>query len=201
MDPSCRSEVQRLHYRVRPISPDDASALNDFHERCSERTHRLRFFSSQAHLPPAMLSLFTNVDHDEREALLAMLGDQIIAVGRYDLVTEGQGDTDAHTSTSTNTDTDTNTGAQTDTKTDTNTDARWAEVAFVVADEFQGNGIASDLLGRLADLARSRSITRFVAETLAENRAMQAVFRKSPYNAVFKRVAGDPSVIQVTMTL
>ena len=162
---------RRLEYTVRPIGPDDASALNDFHERCSERTHRLRFFSSQAHLPPAMLSFFTNVDHDEREALLAVLDNQIIAVGRYDLISE-----DA-------------------------TDERSAEVAFVVADEFQGNGIAFDLLGRLADLARSRSISRFVAETLAENMAMQTVFRKSPYNAVFKRVAGDPTVIRVTMTI
>lgn len=171
MDPNCRPARRILDYTVRPISPDDASELNDFHERCSERTHRLRFFSSQAHLPPAMLSLFTNVDHNEREALVAMLDTQIIAVGRYDLVTE-----------------------------DT-TDERSAEVAFVVADEFQGNGIASDLLGRLADLAQSRSISRFVAETLAENMAMLSVFRKSPYNAVFKRVVGDASVIRVTMTL
>lgn len=171
MDPNCRPARRRLDYTVRPISPGDASALNDFHERCSERTHRLRFFSSQAHLPPAMLRFFTNVDHNEREALVAVLDTQIIAVGRYDLVTENV------------------------------TDEGSAEVAFVVADEFQGNGIASDLLGRLADLARSRSIARFVAETLAENTAMQTVFRKSPYNAVFKRVVGDPSVIRVTMTL
>ncbi len=171
MDRVAEPSRRRLDYTVRPISPDDASALNDFHERCSERTHRLRFFSSQAHLPPAMLSFFTNVDHDEREALVAVLDDRIIAVGRYDLVAENA------------------------------TEQRAAEVAFVVADEFQGNGIASDLLGRLADLARSRSISCFVAETLAENMAMQAVFRNSPYNAVFKRVVGDPSVIRVTMTL
>ncbi len=170
---------RRLDYTVRPITPDDASALNDFHERCSERTHRLRFFSSQVHLPPAMLSLFTNVDHNEREALVAVLDDKIIAVGRYDLVTEDHADE----------------------PTDEPTDDPTAEVAFVVADEFQGNGIASDLLARLADLARSRSISRFVAETLAENMAMQAVFRKSPYDAMFKRVVGDPSVIRVTMTL
>ena len=171
MDPNCRPARRLLDYTVRPISPDDASALNDFHERCSERTHRLRFFSSQAHLPPAMLSFFTNVDHNEREALVAVLDARIIAVGRYDRVTEDL------------------------------TEESTAEVAFVVADEFQGNGIASDLLGRLADLARSRSISRFVAETLAENMAMQTVFRKSPYKAFFKRVVGDPSVIRVTMTL
>ncbi len=171
MDRAADPTPLRLAYTVRPISPDDASALNDFHERCSERTHRLRFFSSQAHLPPAMLSFFTNVDHKEREALVAVLDGQIIAVGRYDLVTE-----DA-------------------------TEEPTAEVAFVVADEFQGKGIASDLIERLADAARSRSIRRFVAETLSENTAMQAVFRKSPYNAVFKRVVGDPSVIRVTMTL
>lgn len=183
MDQISRPARRRLDYIVRPISPDDASALNDFHERCSERTHRLRFFSSQAHLPPAMLSFFTNVDHHQREALVAVLDAQIIAVGRYDLVIEEHPDEPSAMPTA---------GP---------TNELAAEVAFVVADEFQGNGIASDLLGRLADLARGRSISHFVAETLAENTAMQTVFRKSPYNAVFKRVVADPSVIRVAMTL
>jgi GNAT superfamily N-acetyltransferase len=54
-----------------------------------------------------------------------------------------------------------------------------AEVAFVVTDGWQGHGLGTTLLGRLADLARSRGIDRFTAETLATNRKMLEVFRHS----------------------
>jgi len=57
-----------------------------------------------------------------------------------------------------------------------------AEVAFVVADAYQGHGIGSLLLQRLADAARSRGITLFFAETLPDNRPMQAVFRESGFD-------------------
>ena len=51
-----------------------------------------------------------------------------------------------------------------------------AEVAFVVADAYQHHGIGTVLLERLADAARKRGITTFVAQTLAENNEMLGVF-------------------------
>jgi RimJ/RimL family protein N-acetyltransferase len=51
-----------------------------------------------------------------------------------------------------------------------------AEVAFVVADEWQGRGLGSALFARLADLARSVGVCRFVADTLRHNRRMLKVF-------------------------
>ncbi len=51
-----------------------------------------------------------------------------------------------------------------------------AEVAFVVADDYQHHGIGSLLLDELVMAARERGITTFVAETLAENCAMLGVF-------------------------
>jgi acetyl coenzyme A synthetase (ADP forming)-like protein len=56
-----------------------------------------------------------------------------------------------------------------------------AEVAFVVSDEHQGRGIGTALLEHLAAAARERGITRFVAETLAENRHMLDVFRAAGF--------------------
>ena len=44
-----------------------------------------------------------------------------------------------------------------------------AEVAFAVADEFQGRGIATRLLERLAPLAASVGIDEFVAEVMPDN--------------------------------
>jgi GNAT superfamily N-acetyltransferase len=51
-----------------------------------------------------------------------------------------------------------------------------AEAAFVVADEHQGRGLGTLLLEELAELARERGVTRFVADTLLGNRAMLRVF-------------------------
>jgi acyl-CoA synthetase (NDP forming)/GNAT superfamily N-acetyltransferase len=56
-----------------------------------------------------------------------------------------------------------------------------AEVAFVVADAFQGRGIGSILLEHLAELARSAGIGRFVAEVLPANSGMLRVFADAGY--------------------
>jgi RimJ/RimL family protein N-acetyltransferase len=60
-------------------------------------------------------------------------------------------------------------------------DPKVAEVAFVVADAYQHHGLATMLLRRLADAARPVGITRFVAEVLAENRAMLSVFHSAGF--------------------
>jgi acetyl coenzyme A synthetase (ADP forming)-like protein len=69
---------------VRPITPEDAPALREFHDGLSAETVRLRFFTPHPHLTEAELTRFTVVDHDDREALVAVLNGHIIAVGRYD---------------------------------------------------------------------------------------------------------------------
>ncbi len=56
-----------------------------------------------------------------------------------------------------------------------------AEVAFVVSDDFQGRGIGSLLLEYLAELGRAAGITRFRAETMAENLRMLDVFRHAGF--------------------
>ncbi|WP_067903174.1 GNAT family N-acetyltransferase [Nocardia vaccinii] len=51
-------------------------------------------------------------------------------------------------------------------------DARYAEVAMIVAHEDQHAGIGTALLGRLAQEARRHGIERFVAEVLSTNSKM-----------------------------
>jgi RimJ/RimL family protein N-acetyltransferase/nucleotide-binding universal stress UspA family protein len=51
-----------------------------------------------------------------------------------------------------------------------------AEPAIVVADDWQGRGVASRLLDVLADRAREERITSFVAPVLSENRAAIRLF-------------------------
>ena len=56
-----------------------------------------------------------------------------------------------------------------------------AEVAFAVADEMQGRGLATVLLAHLAQVASARGIGEFVAVVLPENRRMISVFRESGF--------------------
>ena len=56
-----------------------------------------------------------------------------------------------------------------------------AEVAFAVADEMQGRGLATVLLAHLAQVASARGITTFTATVLPENRRMISVFRESGF--------------------
>ena len=75
---------------LRPIRPDDAEAIVAFHAGLSQRTRYLRYFSAYPRIPERDLERFVNVDHHDRVALIALLGRQIVAVGRY----EREGGTD-----------------------------------------------------------------------------------------------------------
>jgi acetate---CoA ligase (ADP-forming) len=55
-------------------------------------------------------------------------------------------------------------------------DPHTAEAAFAVADDFQEKGIGTRLLEQLALRASAHGIEAFIAEVLAENRAMLSVF-------------------------
>ncbi len=59
---------------------------------------------------------------------------------------------------------------------------RTAEVAFLVDDAYQGRGISTLLLERLAGLAAAQGYVAFQAEVLFENQAMMGVFRSSGFD-------------------
>ncbi|MGD0312578.1 MAG: GNAT family N-acetyltransferase [Acidimicrobiales bacterium] len=69
-----------------------------------------------------------------------------------------------------------------------------AEVAFVVADEFQHQGIGTILLERLAGAAWQNGIEAFSAQTLSENRDMLEVFMKSGFHVTTGTEYGTVSV-------
>ena len=69
---------------LRPIRPDDADRLREFHSRLSQQTVYNRFFAYHPTLSDADVARFTTVDHVDRVALVATLHGQIIGVVRYD---------------------------------------------------------------------------------------------------------------------
>ena len=73
---------------VRPITPDDAERLVEFHSHLSAETIYFRFFAPYPELTDRDVARFTTVDHDDRVALIATEGGDLIAVARYDRLNE-----------------------------------------------------------------------------------------------------------------
>lgn len=72
------------HVVSRPIRPDDAARLRRLFYRLSPETLYRRFFSPVLRPETKMLTYLCEVDHHDREALVALDGDEVIGVARYD---------------------------------------------------------------------------------------------------------------------
>lgn len=147
-----------------PMHSTDSDRLMRFHGTLSAETTYSRFFSFHPELTSAEVQHFTHVDHRDREALVAVADDEIVAVARFDRLPE----------------------------------IVEAEVAFVVADSWQGRGLGSLLFDRLVELARVVGVERFVADTLTHNRRMLAVFRHAGL-PITERV--EEGVVRLTLQL
>jgi RimJ/RimL family protein N-acetyltransferase len=73
-----------------------------------------------------------------------------------------------------------------------------AEVAFVVVDQYQGQGIGAALMHHLAAIARAAGLQELVAEVLPDNVSMLKVFEKSGLRVDTKR---ESRVVHVTLPL
>ena len=126
---------------IRHIQPDDKARLAVAHGRLSEETIRRRFLAAKPHFSAAELRYLTEVDGVRHVALVAVLADDPDT-----LIAVGRYVVlpDAP---------------------DT------AELAVVVGDPFQGQGLGRRLTELLADEARERGVRRFAATMLADNRA------------------------------
>jgi acetyl coenzyme A synthetase (ADP forming)-like protein len=127
--------------RVRPVRASDEPAVLALYERLSDESVYLRFFSPVPRPTAVQLEQLTTVDYHDRMVMVAELGDEILAIARYDRSAPGA-----------------------------------ADVAFAVADDQQGRGIATLLLEHLAVVARENGIHAFGADTLAGNTKMLGVF-------------------------
>ena len=69
---------------VRPITPSDADRLVAFYDRVSDQSKYYRFFAPYPRLSARDIHRFTEVDHVDRVALIVLVGDEMIGIGRYD---------------------------------------------------------------------------------------------------------------------
>lgn len=153
----------------RVMTPDDADMVQAFVKRLSEESRFLRFFSGIDHLSPSMLDHFTHPKYPRTYALIAT-------------VTEAEQDREI--------------GA-----------ARYeptavrcvAEFAVVVADDWQGRGIANQLMRGLITTAAVAGIKRLEGLVLRKNHRMLKLarslgFTPSPFE-------DDSTIVRVSKNL
>ena len=78
-------------------------------------------------------------------------------------------------------------------------DPEAAEFAIVVGDPYQGEGLGSELLERLADAAIARGIRRFRATALADNVAIHKLVRRLAGRLAQERHFGPVDEIEVDL--
>lgn len=66
-----------------------------------------------------------------------------------------------------------------------------AEVAFAIADDYQGRGLGTILLGHLAEVAATKGIRVFEAEVIPDNHRMLEVLRESGFSVQVRAEAGS----------
>ncbi len=158
MDPrTYRAEESMLDftpYTIRAIRPDDKRRLDAHFHSLSQHSVQQRFFQSKSDLTAADLVQLTELDFVHHLALVATLGQEPgeRIVGVGRAIESPARD-----------------------------GARTAEVAFAVADAFQGRGIGRALLAHLAVVAREVGFEKFEAYTLSENARMLDVFLLSGF--------------------
>jgi RimJ/RimL family protein N-acetyltransferase len=73
-----------------------------------------------------------------------------------------------------------------------------AEVAFVVVDDYQGQGLGAKLMNHLSVIAREAGLRELVAEVLPDNQPMLSVFQKCGLKVATRH---DRGAVHVTMQL
>ncbi|MBT3294280.1 MAG: GNAT family N-acetyltransferase [Verrucomicrobia bacterium] len=132
----------------RPIHPTDVPATKELFYALSQETIYYRFMSNARVIPHKQIQDFVFINHRADVAIVATMP----APQGDEIIAIGRYYLDDKTNR--------------------------AEVAFVVRDDWQNQGIGTFLLRHLATIARRNGIGGFTAEVLRANRAMQHVFQK-----------------------
>jgi GNAT superfamily N-acetyltransferase len=69
--------------RIRPVSSGVEEGLREMLSRLSRETIHKRFHLPMPHVPEWMLAYLTDVDHHDKEALVAQVGDEIVGHAMY----------------------------------------------------------------------------------------------------------------------
>jgi acetyltransferase len=144
----CVTLANRSRIRIRALRRGEEDVIRELDQHLSVRTRYLRFFSPMPALPDAVMRLLVDVDYCRRLALVALHDDD--DNGREVL---GLGSYGA-------------------------VDDRSAEVALVVRDAWQQQGVGTELARRVLQAAEDRGFHRFITHVLADNAAIRRLLKR-----------------------
>lgn len=138
---------------IRPIRPEDEPLMIKFHETLSDLSVYTRYFyliKLSKRVAHERLTRICFIDYDREMRLVADRKDP--ETGMHQILGLG-GLTRFH-------------------------GTREAEFALLVSDQFQGQGLGTELLRRLVEIGRAEKLRRITADILPENTEMQRISKK-----------------------
>ncbi len=154
---------------LRPIRPEDAGIEQEFVRGLSEQSRHFRFMNAVRELTPAMLARFTQIDYDREMALVAVRE-------------EGGRETELGVA-----------------RYVTNPDGESCEFAIVVADRWQGKGLARRMMEMLINVARGRGMKIMIGHMLSQNQPMIRLSERLGFTIGDN--PDDPSAKRATLAL
>jgi acetyltransferase len=158
---------------LRPIRPEDEPLMRKFHETLSERSVYMRYFSSlslSSRIAHERLVRICLVDYDRVMALVVDVKDEV--TGQHRILGVGR-------------------LIKLPTKNE-------AEIAILVSDQCQKQGLGIELLRRTVQIARDEKLSSVSAEMLRENFTVQRLFKKVGFRV---RGVADSSSISAVLDL
>lgn len=146
---------------IRPIRPDDAPLMVQYHRTLSDRTVYLRYFEDMdltRRTDPERIQSVCTIDFKQTLAVVAEWFNpdteqrEIVGCGRLLRLFPDE-----------------------------------AEFAILVSDAFQNTGLGTHLLNRLVNIGRNAKVKRVIGYILPENIGMQAVCRKLGFRVEMNR--------------
>jgi len=158
---------------IRPIRPEDEPLMVKFHETLSDRSVYLRYFGTlplSRRVAHERLLRICFGDYDRDMALVAERNDP--ATGERHIMGVGRMNK-LH-------------------------GKNEAEVAVLVSDQYQNQGLGYELLCRVVAIARAEKLTQISAEMLPDNIAMQVIMKRAGFHV---RSGDDMSSIRAFLDL
>lgn len=155
-----RTTKTGLELLMRPVKISDEPLLREFFHALSDESLHRRFMSIRTDMPHERLQEFCAVDYNRHMVILAVRPRE----SGEELVGIGQYYVEES--------------------------RHAAEVALVVRDDYQNQGVGSEILAYLTQLARRRGLLGFTAQVLVDNRAMVHLFESRGFRLQKQMIAG-----------
>ena len=155
-----RTATGGMEILLRPVRFSDEPLLKDFFYSLSDQSIYRRFISTRKDMPHERLQEFVVIDYTQEMVILAVIKQEERSI----VIGVGQYGIDEASHT--------------------------AEVALVVRDDYQNQGVGTALLTYLTYLAKRKGLLGFSAEVLVNNQPMLHLFEKGGFAIEKRREAG-----------